>query len=140
MPGELAGAAGACAGERPAVCTMQLIGPRTAAVASEHLIIGWIGTSPNLAELQAIEPALRAGSGLGLGIAVIWLSLIVLLQFGGAETPSHLIGTTLWELHTNPDAMATVKADRARYADAIEGRGPDADPFLLLLVVGATCE
>ena len=48
------------------------------------------------------------------------LSLIVLLQFGGAETPSHLIGTTLWELHTNPDAMATVQADRARYADAIE--------------------
>ena len=48
------------------------------------------------------------------------LSLIVLLQFGGAETPSHLIGTTLWELHTNPDAMATVKADRTRYLDAIE--------------------
>ena len=48
------------------------------------------------------------------------LSLIVLLQFGGAETPSHLIGTTLWELHTNPDAIATVKADPTRCADAIE--------------------
>ena len=48
------------------------------------------------------------------------LSLIVLLQFGGAETPSHLISSTLWELFSNPGAMATVQADPSRTADAVE--------------------
>ncbi|HEX4108952.1 MAG TPA: cytochrome P450 [Solirubrobacteraceae bacterium] len=48
------------------------------------------------------------------------LSLIALIQFGGAETPSHLIGTTLWELNQNPDAMAVVKADPSRFPDAVE--------------------
>lgn len=48
------------------------------------------------------------------------LSLIVLLQFGGAETPSHLIGSTLWELFEHPDALAAVKADPSRTADAVE--------------------
>jgi cytochrome P450 len=48
------------------------------------------------------------------------LSLIVLLQFGGAETPSHLISSTLWELFEQPDALATVKADPSRTGDAVE--------------------
>ena len=48
------------------------------------------------------------------------LSLIALLQFGGAETPSHLVSSTLWELFRNPDAMATVRADLRRTDDAVE--------------------
>lgn len=48
------------------------------------------------------------------------LSLVVLLQFGGAETPSHLIGTTLWELHNNRSALDVVRADWARVDDAVE--------------------
>jgi cytochrome P450 family 109 len=48
------------------------------------------------------------------------LSLVFLLQFGGAETPSHLIGTTMWELHQHPEAMTIVRADRARTEDAVE--------------------
>lgn len=48
------------------------------------------------------------------------LSLIALLQFGGAETPSHLVSSTLWELFRNPDAMATVRSDLSRTDDAVE--------------------
>lgn len=48
------------------------------------------------------------------------LSLIVLLQFGGAETPSHLISSTLWELFEHPEALAAAKADPSRTADAVE--------------------
>lgn len=48
------------------------------------------------------------------------LSLIALLQFGGAETPSHLVSSTLWELFRNPDAMAAVRGDLARTDDAVE--------------------
>lgn len=48
------------------------------------------------------------------------LSLVVLLQFGGAETPSHLIGSTLWELFENPNALTVVRADLTRTDDAVE--------------------
>jgi cytochrome P450 len=48
------------------------------------------------------------------------LSLIVLLQFGGAETPSHLITSTLYELFENPAALAVVRADPSRAADAVD--------------------
>jgi cytochrome P450 family 109 len=48
------------------------------------------------------------------------LSLIVLLQFGGSETPSHLITSTLYELFENPVALAVVRADLSRMADAVD--------------------
>jgi cytochrome P450 len=48
------------------------------------------------------------------------LSLIVLLQFGGSETPSHLITSTLYELFENPVALAVVRADLSRIADAVD--------------------
>ncbi len=48
------------------------------------------------------------------------LSLIVLLQFGGSETPSHLITSTLYELFENPAALAVVRADPSRAADAVD--------------------
>jgi cytochrome P450 len=48
------------------------------------------------------------------------LSLIVILQFGGAETPSHLITSTLYELFENPAALAVVRADPSRAADAVD--------------------
>lgn len=48
------------------------------------------------------------------------LSLIVLLQFGGSETPSHLISSTLYALFENPVALAMVRADLSRVADAID--------------------
>ena len=48
------------------------------------------------------------------------LSLIVLLQFGRAETPSHLIGSTLYELFEHPAAMDAVRGDLSRTGDAVE--------------------
>lgn len=48
------------------------------------------------------------------------LSLLFIIIIGGAETPSHLIGSTLWELFSHPDAMAAVRADPPRYTDALE--------------------
>ena len=48
------------------------------------------------------------------------LSLIVLLQFGGAETPSHLITSTLYELFENPAALALVREDLSRVTDAVD--------------------
>ncbi|MDN5854531.1 MAG: cytochrome P450 [Actinomycetia bacterium] len=48
------------------------------------------------------------------------LSLLSIMVVGGAETPSHLIGTTLWELFDNPDAMAAVKADPEKIDAALE--------------------
>jgi cytochrome P450 len=48
------------------------------------------------------------------------LSLIVLLQFGGSETPSHLITSTLYELFENPAALAVVRDDPSRAADAVD--------------------
>jgi len=48
------------------------------------------------------------------------LSLIVLLQFGGSETPSHLITSTLYELFDNPAALAAVRDAPSRAADAVD--------------------
>jgi cytochrome P450 len=48
------------------------------------------------------------------------LSLVVLLQFGGSETPSHLITSTLYELFENPSALAIVRADLSRVGDAVD--------------------
>ncbi|WP_052207459.1 cytochrome P450 [Sinomonas humi] len=47
------------------------------------------------------------------------LSLAFILQFGGSETPSHLISSSLLNLFDHPDAMAAVKADPAKTADAV---------------------
>lgn len=48
------------------------------------------------------------------------LSLLAIIQFGGSETPSHLIGTTLFELFENPEALRTVKEDPQRSVDALD--------------------
>lgn len=48
------------------------------------------------------------------------LSLIVLLQFGGSETPSHLITSTLYELFENPAFLAVVREEPSRVADAVD--------------------
>ena len=39
------------------------------------------------------------------------LSLVFILQLGGAETPSHLISSALYECHQNPEVLAAVKAN-----------------------------
>jgi len=44
----------------------------------------------------------------------------VLLQFGGSETPSHLITSTLYELFGNPAALAVVRNDPSRAVDAVD--------------------
>lgn len=46
------------------------------------------------------------------------LSLAFLLQFGGSETPSHLISSALHLCFENPEVMATLRADSAA-ADAV---------------------
>jgi cytochrome P450 len=48
------------------------------------------------------------------------LSLLFIFIIGGAETPSHLIGTTLWELFSHDEVMAEVRANPERYADVLE--------------------
>lgn len=48
------------------------------------------------------------------------LSLIAIMVVGGAETPSHLIGTTMWQLLQHPEALAAVRADPDRVGDALE--------------------
>ena len=48
------------------------------------------------------------------------LSLIVLLQFGGSETPSHLITSTLYELFEHPAALRVVRDDPSRVVDAVD--------------------
>ena len=48
------------------------------------------------------------------------LSLLAIMVIGGAETPSHLIGSTLWQLFEHPQAMAAVRANPARVGDALE--------------------
>lgn len=39
------------------------------------------------------------------------LSLTFIIQFGGAETPSHLISSALYECFQNPSVLAAVKSD-----------------------------
>ncbi|HEY1972858.1 MAG TPA: cytochrome P450 [Pseudonocardia sp.] len=48
------------------------------------------------------------------------LSLLAIMVIGGAETPSHLIGSTLWQMFTHPDAMRAVRADPDRIDDVLE--------------------
>lgn len=48
------------------------------------------------------------------------LSLLAILVIGGAETPSHLIGSTLWQLFSHPEAMRQVRANPERVGDALE--------------------
>ncbi|MDI2031761.1 cytochrome P450 [Saccharopolyspora sp. TS4A08] len=48
------------------------------------------------------------------------LSLVFLLQFGGSETPSHLISSALYECFQNPEALAAVKSDPAATAKVID--------------------
>jgi cytochrome P450 len=48
------------------------------------------------------------------------LSLVTLIQFGGSETPSHLIGTSMWELFQQPGARARVQANPALVGEVIE--------------------
>lgn len=48
------------------------------------------------------------------------LSLVALIQFGGSETPSHLIGTSMWELFQQPDTRARVQADPALVSEVID--------------------
>ena len=48
------------------------------------------------------------------------LSLVALIQFGGSETPSHLIGTSMWELFQQPGTRARVRADPALYSEVID--------------------
>jgi cytochrome P450 len=48
------------------------------------------------------------------------LSLVTLIQFGGSETPSHLIGTSLWELFQQPEARARVQANPGLVGEVIE--------------------
>lgn len=48
------------------------------------------------------------------------LSLVALIQFGGSETPSHLIGTSLWELFQQPATRARVQADPALFSEVVD--------------------
>ena len=48
------------------------------------------------------------------------LSLVALIQFGGSETPSHLIGTSMWELFQQPGTRARVQADPALFNEVID--------------------
>ncbi|MGQ0631194.1 MAG: cytochrome P450 [Sporichthyaceae bacterium] len=48
------------------------------------------------------------------------LSLLFIFIIGGAETPSHVIGTTLWELFTHDAVMAEFKANPDRLPDIFE--------------------
>lgn len=48
------------------------------------------------------------------------LSLVAIIQFGGSETPSHLIGTSMWELFQQPGTRARVQADPGLVGDVID--------------------
>jgi cytochrome P450 family 109 len=48
------------------------------------------------------------------------LSLVALIQFGGSETPSHLIGTAMWELFQNPGTRARVQADPNLFGEVVD--------------------
>jgi cytochrome P450 family 109 len=48
------------------------------------------------------------------------LSLVTLIQFGGSETPSHLIGTAMWELFQQPQTRARVQADPTLVGEVID--------------------
>lgn len=48
------------------------------------------------------------------------LSLVALMQFGGSETPSHLISSTLHNLFTHPEILAEVRQDPSRALAAVQ--------------------
>lgn len=48
------------------------------------------------------------------------LSLVSLIQFGGSETPSHLIGTAMWELFQQPQTRRRVQEDPALVGEVID--------------------
>lgn len=48
------------------------------------------------------------------------LSLVFILQFGGAETPSHLISSALYECFQDPDVLAAAKNDPDSRAQIID--------------------
>ncbi|MBW0100970.1 cytochrome P450 [Pseudonocardia sp. KRD291] len=48
------------------------------------------------------------------------LSLVALIQFGGSETPSHLIGTSMWELFQQPGTRARAQADPALFSEVVD--------------------
>ncbi|KXF53455.1 hypothetical protein AXA44_08310 [Rhodococcus sp. SC4] len=48
------------------------------------------------------------------------LSLVALMQFGGSETPSHLISSTVYNLFTHSDILAEVRRDPSRALAAVQ--------------------
>ncbi|RYF61634.1 MAG: cytochrome P450, partial [Comamonadaceae bacterium] len=48
------------------------------------------------------------------------LSLVALMQFGGSDTPSHLISSTVYNLFTHPDILAEVRHDPSRALAAVQ--------------------
>ncbi|MBV7707143.1 hypothetical protein A5780_25970 [Nocardia sp. 852002-20019_SCH5090214] len=48
------------------------------------------------------------------------LSLVTLMQFGGSETPSHLISSTVYNLFTHPEILAEVRRDPNRALAAVQ--------------------
>lgn len=48
------------------------------------------------------------------------LSLVTLIQFGGSETPSHLVSSTVYELFSNPESLDFVKGDPMRTPAAVQ--------------------
>jgi cytochrome P450 len=48
------------------------------------------------------------------------LSLVTLMQFGGSETPSHLISSTVYNLYSNPSILTEVRNTPARALAAVQ--------------------
>lgn len=48
------------------------------------------------------------------------LSLVALMQFGGSETPSHLISSTVYNLFTHPNILDEVRRDPSRAMAAVQ--------------------
>ena len=48
------------------------------------------------------------------------LSLVTLMQFGGSETPSHLVSSTIFELFSNPESLDVIKGDPMRTPAAVQ--------------------
>ncbi|MEE2058146.1 cytochrome P450 [Rhodococcus artemisiae] len=48
------------------------------------------------------------------------LSLVALMQFGGSETPSHLISSTVYNLFSHPEILDEVRRDPSRALAAVQ--------------------
>ena len=48
------------------------------------------------------------------------LSLVQIIQFGGSETPSHLISSSMLELFRHPDILEEVRRDESRALPAVQ--------------------